>query len=112
MRSASSTRRFIRCRVIESRATFFDTTTAYPLPSFEARAVKFADENLLPPESSMGNAARASRSLRGNTEIRPRGAHDQSDGGFALFYDLRSFSCVCGTHGFARVFVSLVDRFV
>ncbi len=58
----------MRCRVTESRATFFDTTTAYPFPSLEASAVKFADENLFPPESSAGNASRASRSLRGNTE--------------------------------------------
>ncbi len=112
VRRASSTRRFMRCRVTESRATFFDTTTAYPRPSFEARAVKFADENLLPSESSVGNASRASRSLRGNTKIRRRGAYDRCGGGSELFYGQNLFSYARGIRGSAHVYVSLVDRFV
>jgi len=67
VRRASSTRRFIRCRVTERRATFLGTTTAYPLALFENTAEKCMEEKRR-PERILGNNARERRFLIGNTE--------------------------------------------
>jgi hypothetical protein len=67
-RSAASTRRFIKCLVTESRATFFDTTTAYPFDSFGEMALKLGEENRRPIEDVPENVARGSRSRCGNTK--------------------------------------------
>lgn len=65
----SSTRRFMRCLVVERRATFLDTMTAYPLIFFGRIAVKFGDETRRPLLRADGNATRGSRFLRGNTRF-------------------------------------------
>jgi hypothetical protein len=57
----------MRCLVTESRATFFDTTTAYPFPSSGRITEKCADEKRRPLLSAEGNNARGSLSRRGNT---------------------------------------------
>ena len=60
-RSAASTRRFMRCLVTERRATFLDTTTAYPFASLGRVAVKCADEIRRPVERAGEKTARGSR---------------------------------------------------
>ncbi len=69
VRRAISTLRFIRCLVTDSRAAFFDTITAYPFDSLGKMTLKFGEETLRPPERAVGNAARESRSRRGNTKV-------------------------------------------
>ena len=56
----------MRWRVIESRATFLGTTTAYPVAFFANTAEKCVDE-MRRPERTLGNDARESRFLLGNT---------------------------------------------
>lgn len=91
VRSAANTRRLIRCRVTARRAVFFDTITAYPFDSFGETMLRFGDENLRPVESAVGKAARESRSRRGNTGTKQRGACAQYDGVSAQFYGQSSF---------------------
>lgn len=64
---AARTRRFIRCLVTESRATFLDTTTAYPSAFFGRITLKCADETRRPFSRAEGNSERASLFCRGNT---------------------------------------------
>jgi hypothetical protein len=69
VRRAPSTRRFMRWRVLERRAAFFDTTTAYPIAFSGTTATKFGDESRRPAASAVGNVARGIRSRRGNTVL-------------------------------------------
>lgn len=64
VRRASSTRRFMRCLVTERRATFLDTTTAYPFAPLGRMMVKCADEIRRPVGEARERAARESRSRR------------------------------------------------
>ena len=73
--SACSMRRLMRCLVTERRATFLDTTTAYPRVllgstwscTVERTAVKCAEEKRRPCFNMAGNAARGRRSRREST---------------------------------------------
>lgn len=117
---AWSTRRFIRCLVTESWATFFDTTTAYPcfpldtILSFAAErtAVKCAEENRRPLESVVGNIARESRSLRGNTRIKRQDVSGRCDGGLLGSCGQRLFLTAKEIRGLSRAYAFSVDTFV
>lgn len=69
VRSAASTRRLIRCRVTERRATFLDTTTAYPRVAPEETTEKFVDASRRPDVSAAVKVERESRSARENTAL-------------------------------------------
>ncbi len=69
LRRASSTRRFIRCLVTESLATFLDTITAYPTVFFVIIALKFAEDTLRPLFITNGKSVRESLFRRVNTVV-------------------------------------------
>lgn len=69
VRSAPSIRRFMRCRATERRATFFDTTTAYPFVVSGKTAVRWGEEYRLPNSDTGGKITRESLCCRGNTKI-------------------------------------------
>ena len=83
VRSAASTRRFIRCLVTERRAIFFGMTTAYPFPALGRTTEKCVEERRRPLRAA-GNRARGNLSRRGSTiglhgEARAAGAAAPAD---------------------------------
>lgn len=72
VRSAARTRRLIWWRVTERRATFFDTTTAYPRTPAGITTEKWGEESRRPALRAEENIARGRRSRRENTLFRLR----------------------------------------
>jgi len=113
VRSASITRRFMRCLVTERRAVFLDTTTAYPSVFLETTALKFAEDTLLPLFSADGKSERESRFRRGNTvRITPSSVYGRFCGVFALFYALKTFRSASGIRASSLSYVFSVGMFV
>jgi len=65
--SAAKIRRLTWCLVVERRATFFETTTAYPVIDSGETARKCLEETLRLLVGRVGKEVRAIRSRRGNT---------------------------------------------